>query len=94
MLNRRMKPKGDHPGVQPFVLSDGTVITDENHIREAWGQYFQQLYTPKSPPQYNDALKREITERLRDVSLEPCSDDTIILRDYYPMMTYERHVDC
>ena len=70
LLNGRLKQRTNPQGVQPFTLPDGTVLTDESEIREAWRKYFQDLYSEKSPPQFNNTFKDEIEQRLKDIGMD------------------------
>lgn len=67
LVNRRYKPPSGNVGVKPFLAPDGTVLTGEEQIREAWKDYFENLYTPKNPPHYDEAFRVTTEQRLRDI---------------------------
>ncbi len=92
LLNRRVTPRSNHPSVQPFVRNDGTVLTHEPLIRDAWRDYFQELYTTKTPAHYNSSFQQEVKQRLSSIPTEPRKDDTTLLKDD---ITYEDvHMTC
>ncbi len=67
LVNRRYKPPNGNAGVKPFRAPDGTVLTGEEQIREGWRDYFENLYTPKTPPHYDEDFRVETEQRLRDI---------------------------
>ncbi len=66
LINKKYKPPSGS-GTKPFLKPDGTILTGEDQIREAWKEYFEDLYTPKNKPHYDEAFREEVEERLSDI---------------------------
>ena len=64
-MNRRKKTKGL---LCPLKLGNGNIITDTDEIREAWKDYFHNLYTPVNDPIYENEFKMYVEELLKVMS--------------------------
>ena len=76
LINKTRKPRNQH--VAPFQKPDGEVLTEEGDIREAWAQYYEQLYTPTDDG-YDVTFKQEVEDELARVI--PCDNRPSTLRD-------------
>ncbi len=77
LVNRKRKTKPD--GFRPFQCKDGTVLTDTADIRQAWGEYYSDLYTPKNYG-YSEDFKAHVESELHNVDLRPRDDDSVLLQ--------------
>lgn len=77
LVNRKRKRKASQ--VRPFQKADGSMATDISAIREAWGDYYEDLYTPKDLG-YNETFRESVEAAIGRIDLTP-HNDSILLRE-------------
>lgn len=75
LVNRKRKNRAVQ--VRPFQRPDGAVVTDIAAIREAWKDYYEELYSPKDLG-YDNRFKENVQARLATVNLSPRNDSDLL----------------
>lgn len=88
IINRTRKPKASQ--VRPFQKSDGTVLTDIKEIREAWGDYYEELFTPKNYG-YDENFKNLVENTVARVDTS-AKDDSDLLSTPITIIEIERAI--
>ncbi len=75
LVNRGRGIKKKSNNVHPIKLPSGKVITDPDEIRDNWKIYFEELYTPKDPKEYDSSFKLFIEKALIDLECQSYTND-------------------
>ena len=76
LVNRTKKKKVYD---SPIKLSTGETITKADDIREAWGDYFKELYSLSEHSDFDNDNKKRVQDRLIDMVKESYSTDEKLL---------------